>query len=119
MTNLTMYVFCKPTLDCLISSLCPSVARAIECQCYVIAAAQFGQHNAKRRSYGHSLVIDPWGVIIADAGGADGAGSSSDNEPGSVPAQLPSVILCEIDRDKITSVRERMPVQLHRSMAKF
>ncbi len=36
-------------------------ARAIECQCYVIAAAQAGQHNAKRESYGHALIIDPWG----------------------------------------------------------
>eukprot|EP00095_Tigriopus_kingsejongensis_P008373 snap_masked-scaffold856_size87843-processed-gene-0.10 protein:Tk08373 transcript:snap_masked-scaffold856_size87843-processed-gene-0.10-mRNA-1 annotation:"histidine triad domain protein" len=37
-------------------------ARAIETQCYVIAAAQTGQHNAKRSSYGHSMVVDPWGT---------------------------------------------------------
>ncbi len=40
-------------------------ARAIECQCYVIAAAQAGTHNERRASYGHSLVVNPWGVVIA------------------------------------------------------
>ena len=40
-------------------------ARAVETQCFVIAAAQAGQHNAKRESYGHSIVIDPWGEVIA------------------------------------------------------
>ena len=39
-------------------------ARAIECQCYVIAAAQAGRHNEKRESYGHSLIIDPWGEVV-------------------------------------------------------
>ena len=34
-------------------------------QCYVIAAAQKGRHNEKRESYGHALVIDPWGVVVA------------------------------------------------------
>lgn len=45
-------------------------ARAIESQCYVIAAAQAGKHNEKRESYGHSLVVDPWGKVLADAGNA-------------------------------------------------
>ena len=45
-------------------------ARAIESQCYVIAAAQAGRHNEKRESYGHSLVVDPWGKVLADAGDA-------------------------------------------------
>lgn len=40
-------------------------ARAIEQQCYVVAAAQAGQHNAKRASYGHSMVVDPWGRIVS------------------------------------------------------
>jgi predicted amidohydrolase len=39
-------------------------ARAIECQCFVIAAAQAGVHNEKRESYGHALIIDPWGEVI-------------------------------------------------------
>ncbi|EEB09717.1 bis(5'-adenosyl)-triphosphatase [Schizosaccharomyces japonicus yFS275] len=40
-------------------------ARAIDSQCFVVAAAQHGAHNAKRTSYGHSMVIDPWGTVIA------------------------------------------------------
>jgi predicted amidohydrolase len=40
-------------------------ARAIECQAYVIAAAQAGVHNEKRASYGHSIIVDPWGVVVA------------------------------------------------------
>lgn len=44
-------------------------ARAIETQSYIIAAAQVGQHNEKRASYGHSLIIDPWGKILAELGG--------------------------------------------------
>ena len=39
-------------------------ARAVETQCFVIAAAQAGRHNEKRESYGHSLIIDPWGDVI-------------------------------------------------------
>lgn len=41
-------------------------ARAIENQCYVIAAAQWGYHNEKIQTYGHSVVIDPWGDIVMD-----------------------------------------------------
>lgn len=41
-------------------------ARAIENQCYVIAAAQWGHHNEKIQTYGHSLVIDPWGEVLID-----------------------------------------------------
>ena len=40
-------------------------ARAIETESYVIAAAQVGQHNEKRASYGHSLIVSPWGEIVA------------------------------------------------------
>ncbi|XP_074599306.1 deaminated glutathione amidase-like isoform X2 [Brevipalpus obovatus] len=47
-------------------------ARAIENQCYVIAAAQVGVHNAKRSSWGHAMVVDPWGAVIAQCG--DGVG---------------------------------------------
>lgn len=39
-------------------------ARAVECQAYVIAAAQAGKHNEKRESYGDSLIVDPWGVVV-------------------------------------------------------
>ncbi len=42
-----------------------SFFRAIENQCYVIAAAQIGRHNLKRTSFGHSVIIDPWGTVLA------------------------------------------------------
>lgn len=42
-------------------------ARAIESQCYVVAAAQWGTHPRGRTTYGHSLVVDPWGAVIAEA----------------------------------------------------
>lgn len=43
-------------------------ARAIESQCYVIAPAQWGRHNERIQTYGHSLIVSPWGDILADAG---------------------------------------------------
>ena len=42
-------------------------ARAIESQCYVIAAAQWGKHPRGRTTYGHSMIVDPWGTVIAEA----------------------------------------------------
>jgi predicted amidohydrolase len=42
-------------------------ARAIESQCFVIAAAQWGKHNERIQTYGHSLIVDPWGKVLADA----------------------------------------------------
>lgn len=84
-------------------------ARAIEAQCYVIAAAQFGEHNAKRVSYGHSLVVDPWGVVIADAGGMD--------SPKEDVKDPPSLIYADIDLERLDVIRQRMPVQDHRTNA--
>ena len=88
------------------------LARAIECQCYVVAAAQFGEHNSKRMSYGHSLIVDPWGEVVADAGGFGEAETEAVTTP-------PSIITWDVDRSKIASVRERMPAQLHRKNAEF
>jgi predicted amidohydrolase len=48
-------------------------ARAIESQCYVLAAAQTGHHYGKRWSYGHALVADPWGTVLAECGEGEGA----------------------------------------------
>lgn len=91
-------------------------ARAIENQCYVLAAAQFGQHNEKRTSYGHSLAVDPWGEVVMDAGGYDGKGQSSslDFEP-----KTPCVIICDIHDEKLQSTRERMPIHRHRQNCPF
>lgn len=71
-------------------------ARAIETQCYVAAAAQYGQHNPKRRSYGHSIIVDPWGEIVAQLDG-DGEG----------------LAIAEVDPEKLASVRSKMPVLDH------
>src|SRR3546814_6003346 len=46
-------------------------ARAIETQCRVVAAAQCGTHGDGRQTYGHSVAIDPWGAILADAEGEE------------------------------------------------
>jgi predicted amidohydrolase len=66
-------------------------ARAIETGCYVIAAAQAGHHEDGRDTYGHSLIVDPWGKIIAEAAG----------EPG--------FILADIDPAFAASTREAIP----------
>jgi deaminated glutathione amidase len=47
-------------------------ARAIEDQAWVVAAAQWGRHNDKRESYGHTLVVDPWGTIVGERAEGDG-----------------------------------------------
>ena len=97
-------------------------ARAIESQCYVIAAAQVGKHNQKRESYGHSLVYDPWGELLADAGGYDSvgtAGVSTMPENDESPVIVPSIVMCDIDLDKIDSVRESMPIHEHRANSKY
>ena len=88
-------------------------ARAIENQCYVLAAAQFGKHNDKRESYGHSLAINPWGEVMGDAGGIDGKCSR-----GILP-QTPSIIVCDIDSEETGMVREKMPIQNHRKRRQF
>jgi len=68
-------------------------ARAIESQCYVIAAGQWGRHPRGRASFGHSLIADPWGTIVAEC--ADRVGfASADIERGDlerVRASLPSL----------------------------
>ncbi|KAL7375766.1 hypothetical protein ABVT39_023573 [Epinephelus coioides] len=72
-------------------------ARAIENQCFVIAAAQVGRHTEKRCSYGHTLVVDPWGEVLGDCGG-----------------EKPGMVLVEIDLKKVSNTRRNMPVQQHR-----
>src|SRR5262249_30593640 len=66
-------------------------ARAIETGCYIFAAAQGGKHENGRDTYGHSLIIDPWGTVIAEGG----------TEPG--------VFMARIDPAKVESVRKSIP----------
>jgi hypothetical protein len=70
-------------------------ARAIENGCFVFAAAQAGQHESKRESYGHSLIVDPWGEILAEGG----------VEPG--------VFLAKIDPAKVETARKTVPSLQH------
>ena len=74
--------------------------RAIENQCYVIAAAQVGKHNEKRLSYGHSMIVDPWGSVMVEAPG---------DEAWAVDGE-PSIIHAPIDLDMLTEVRRKMPL---------
>ena len=71
-------------------------ARAIENACFVVAAAQTGEHEDGRSTYGHSLVIDPWGEILLDMGEAPGLG------------------FAELDLARIADVRARVPVIANR-----
>jgi predicted amidohydrolase len=71
-------------------------ARAIENQCYVVAAAQGGTHENGRRTFGHSLVADPWGEIIACLDEGEG------------------VVVAELKRERIESVRRQLPALEHR-----
>lgn len=74
-------------------------ARAIESQTYVVAAAQSGQHNANRESYGHAMIIDPWGKVIAHC--------NSNNDEAMVE-------FADIDLSYLASVRSQMPVMQQR-----
>ncbi|HTE55281.1 MAG TPA: carbon-nitrogen hydrolase family protein [Kofleriaceae bacterium] len=71
-------------------------ARAIENQCFVVAAAQHGKHGPVRESYGHTLIIDPWGEVMAEVQEGDG------------------LAVAEIDPAVLTRVREQMPCHSHR-----
>lgn len=71
-------------------------ARAIENTCYVIAPAQAGAHNARRASYGHAVIVDPWGVVLADAG------------------DRPGLAVAEIDPGRLAQVRRQLPSLQHR-----
>ena len=74
-------------------------ARAVENQCYVLAAAQGGSHENGRRTWGHSMLIDPWGEIVA------------------VLEEGPGVVAGEIDRARIEEVRRSLPAWRHRVLA--
>ena len=70
-------------------------ARAIETGCFVFAAGQTGDHTCGRETYGHSLVVSPWGEILADAGTA------------------PGVVVADIDVTKVSEVRQQIPALTH------
>ena len=71
-------------------------ARAVENQCYVLAAAQGGLHPNGRRTYGHSVLIDPWGSVVAEL------------------AEGPGVVVGDIDDVRLAQVRSDLPALQHR-----
>ncbi|HEX2650850.1 MAG TPA: carbon-nitrogen hydrolase family protein [Burkholderiales bacterium] len=73
-------------------------ARAIENQCYVVAPAQGGAHANGRRTHGHSMIIDPWGEVLACRKEGEG------------------VVLAELDPARVAEVRQSLPALNHRKM---
>jgi deaminated glutathione amidase len=73
-------------------------ARAVENQCYVIAAAQGGLHENGRRTWGHSMIVDPWGDVLAVLPEGEG------------------VVLADIDATRLASVRQQLPALSHRRL---
>jgi predicted amidohydrolase len=70
-------------------------ARAIENGCYVFAAAQCGDHAEGRQTYGHSLIIDPWGTVLADGG------------------EQPGFVLAKVDPAEVEEARRKIPSLSH------
>ena len=70
-------------------------ARAIENQCYIIAAGQGGQHSATRETWGHSMIIDPWGTMLDEV------------------AQGEGFAIADIDLNLLAKTRARMPIARH------
>ncbi len=70
-------------------------ARAIETGCFVIAPGQCGTHKGDRETYGHSLIINPWGEVLAE-GGED-----------------PSVVIAEVETDEVAAARGKVPALQH------
>lgn len=71
-------------------------ARAIETQCYLLAAGQGGRHPGGRETFGHSAIVDPWGRVLAEQ------------------AQGEAVLLARVDAAEQAAIRQRMPVAGHR-----
>jgi predicted amidohydrolase len=73
-------------------------ARAIENQAFVFAPAQYGFHGGKRASYGHALIVDPWGVVLAECGDREG------------------FALAELDFEQQDTIRRNLPCLTHRRL---
>ena len=76
-------------------------ARAIENTAYVVAPAQTGLNYGRRYSHGHSMIIDPWGTLLSDAG------------------VLPGASIAPIDIAHVSRIREQMPSLKHRNLPLF
>ncbi|MFC0348506.1 carbon-nitrogen hydrolase family protein [Undibacterium danionis] len=74
-------------------------ARAIENQCYVLASAQGGTHDSGRRTWGHSMLIDPWGKVLSCLEEGEG------------------VVVADLDREAMQNIRNNLPALKHRRFA--
>jgi nitrilase len=74
-------------------------ARAIENQCYVLASAQGGRHPSGRRTWGDSMIIDPWGEVLARL------------------PEGPGVVVADLDPARIAEVRASLPALRHRKIS--
>lgn len=70
-------------------------ARAIETQCYMVAPNQTGHHSESRHSYGHSMIVDPWGVVLGEL------------------AEEVGIVNASVDLSRLEDIRQRMPVAQH------
>jgi nitrilase len=73
-------------------------ARAVENQCYVLAAAQGGTHPNGRRTWGHSMIVDPWGVVLDERSEGEG------------------FVIAEVDAARLAQVRMQLPALAHRRL---
>ncbi len=71
-------------------------ARAVENQCYVIAPAQGGRHESGRRTWGHTMIVDPWGDVLGVCDEGEG------------------IVMADVDPDRIATVRQQLPALSHR-----
>ena len=76
-------------------------ARAVENQCYVVAANQWGTHGDGKASYGRSMIVDPWGIVLAQAPDEDG------------------IIVAELERARMEEVRRALPSLANRQPAAY
>ena len=74
-------------------------ARAIENQVWMVAPGQGGQNSSRRKTYGHSLVCDPWGKVVAE-----------------IEEEGPGVVSADLDPERLKQIRESMPVWQHRRL---
>ena len=76
-------------------------ARAIENQCYVLAAGQYGQNTPTRTTFGRSMIIDPWGTVLA------------------LCPDRPSIAIAEIDLSHLETLRQKLPCLKHERPAAY
>tara|TARA_B100000809_G_scaffold165426_1_gene162704 strand:- start:496 stop:765 length:270 start_codon:yes stop_codon:yes gene_type:complete len=85
-------------------------ARAIENQCFVVAPNQCGAHTDELISYGHSMIIDPWGQVLQDPWGQVLQCANGTDE---------QVVLAELSGEQLDQVRQRLPALKHRRSELF